>query len=158
MVRFGKKHTFAVEYLVSNKKGRLEGHYCLWVGGHRVGHFDESVLLLSTHYGLVKFKDRLDDLVESDFDRKDPKDIFTIMYFDDFDNGKFLLNLGEGFDDYNFFGIKSGTHVNFVWRLIGRRHHGNPVHDSSIHWFAIPISEFVSVVDEVSFKLQSLSQ
>lgn len=143
----GNKNEFAVEYDVKQVKPYLTGNVCLWIGNSYIGYFHEEVMLNSVRASLCNLKRRLNELQEHEFENKSVKEIFEFIYSDRNDNGKFLLNLGESFDDFSVSVFKKNEFLTFIWRLTDKPFFEYPDYKKDIRSKTVPISIFLNVID-----------
>lgn len=143
----GNKSNFAIEYNILRYKPYLMGNFAIWLGNTYIGYFEEEVMLSSIQHSLQQLHNRLSELDNNSFEGKDITEIHNLIYSGRIDNGKYLLSLGESFDDFSLFVFKRKDSVNFVWKLHKDTFFDYPDYDTNINHKAVKIADFVSVVN-----------
>ena len=145
--KIGSKNEFAIEYSVSRREPYLMGHFCFWIAGMAVGYFQEETMLSSIQNALSALKNRINETQNPEFTEKSAQEVYSLVYSGEIDNGKYLLNLGESFDDFSFFMFKEDDSVNLVWKLHEQPFFDYPDYTMGVNCKKIPISLFFSIVE-----------
>ncbi len=149
MRTIGSKEIFAIEMEITTVKPYLMGKLCLWIGGVRVGTFDDEVMLLTIKSSLDSFLNEFDEIKNPEFTRMTDEDLFSLMYSDDFDNSPYLLHLGESFDDFSFFAFTAEDEVHFVWKLQDKPYFSYPNYPEGVIHKKVKIKEIAEVIQNV---------
>ncbi|MGD9368243.1 MAG: hypothetical protein PVH87_21260 [Desulfobacteraceae bacterium] len=142
----GKKSEFAIEYAIKTRVPYLMGNLRLWLGGMYVGYFNEDIMLSSAQHILMHLRGRINELNNEVFTTKKVEEIYNLVYSGKIDNGKYLLNLGDSFDDFSFFVFLRGNQINFVWKLHKEPFFDYPNYKNNINHKEIDISVFSEIV------------
>src|SRR5689334_21915385 len=108
----GRKAEFAIEYTIAHGAPNDLGHCRLWIGGQFLGCIEDTGILGATAHIL----NRLENRKEIHFPPSvlnSPQKLFTRISRNHRLNDECLLNLGEGFDDFEAFAFR--TRSNFVF-------------------------------------------
>lgn len=142
----GNKENFAIESEITTTKPYLMGKLCLWIGGIQVGTFDDEVMLLTIKASLTNLLEELDEIKKHEFVGMKDEDVFNLIYDDEFDNGPYLLHLGESFDDFSFFAFATEDEIHFFWQLHDKPYFSYPNYPEGIIHKKVKINEVAEVV------------
>lgn len=151
----GSKSEFAIEYSIRKHTPYLMGNIIIWLDNHFLGYYDEEVMLLPIQNSLTLFVNRLDALENENYDVLSVSDLYQVIYFSDIDNGKYLLSLGESFDDFSIFGYKKRDNILIVWKLHDDPFFEYPNYSEEIHCKEISIAEFAKTINDFQSSLDS---
>ncbi len=144
----GEINSFAIECDVTKVSPHLMGHLCLWIGGIKVGAYEDEVMLSNVKAALDRIIAGLDGRQNLDFSKMSKESLFSLIYDGDFDNSRYLLQLGESFDDFSLFAFTASDEINFIWKLHDDPFFSYPNYPKDILHKKVKISELVSIVED----------
>lgn len=110
-VIIGNKSTIGIE--TDNLRNGCLSNVRLWIGNKAIGSFEESQSLKVLSSQLKHVIESRSNLIDDELASKGAEDL--LLHFDS--NGRFLLALGECFDDFHICAAKNSENIVFVWQL-----------------------------------------
>ncbi len=144
----GEINTFAIECDVTKTNPYLMGHLCLWIGGIKLGAYEDEVMLSSVKAALDRIIVGLDQRQNLNFTKIDKDDLFALVYDEDFNNSQYLLHFGESFDDFSLFSFTTSDEIHFIWKLHDNPFFSYPHYPKEILHKKVKIEEFVKTVQD----------
>ncbi len=149
----GNKTDFAIEYKLNQVDPYIMGNVCMWINGKYVGYFDEEVMITAFQVALNNTVARLNELRNEQFETKHIKDIVTLICRDIDENGKYILSLGESFDDFVIYVFCKNNKVYFIWQLIENPFFDYLNYNKGLQCEAISNEIFIQVIALLNEKL-----
>lgn len=113
----GRKSNFAIEYEITNKTYYLMGSACLWIGGYKVGTYQE-VMLMCTTAQLQQIIETIELRKSPEFLKLSDNEIFDYIFGDsEVDNGLYLVSLDESYDHFIMIAYLVDNMIHFIWRI-----------------------------------------
>ena len=139
----GNKDKFGVEYSVVSSNRYVMGYMRLWIEGKSVGAF-QDVNILSTVLRQLEIGD-FESINGCCFDKYCPGDLYDLFLSNDF--YRYVLILGNAFDDFYMYWYACGNKLNFLWKIVD-----NPYFEYSdsreVQFASVGCDEFMGVVSE----------
>jgi hypothetical protein len=154
-ITFGSKEFFAIDYHINDHKSMM-GNVRIWIHNIYVGYFDEEVPLLTVQYSLDNLSKRLDQLTDPNLKqaKNEGKDLFKVILSLS-ENGKFMVTLGESFDDFSVFVFKDGSFLQFLWKFCENPFFKYPNYPEGQHTAIIDATYFKTVVEQAQIFIQN---
>ncbi|ODC03036.1 hypothetical protein BFW38_05220 [Terasakiispira papahanaumokuakeensis] len=106
----GNKDDFAIEYEKTHENKYLMGRLILWINGFQIGTLDDEQMLSATNHQLKKLKSEEINISQIPINKNE---LLKIIKNDD----RFLLNLGDTFDDFWILVCSVEDCITIFWEL-----------------------------------------
>jgi len=146
----GDKQSFAIEYMAVKTDPYLVGNCCLWIGGLRVGCFDDEATLYSIVSQLYEHVTRLKKHDYAPFNSVSDEEAYDLIFGGqmEIENSHCLLHLSETFDDFHFACINNNGSAKFLWKLDKEPYADYPDYGHDLHVYELPIDTLEGVVQD----------
>jgi len=152
----GDKNNFAIEYIICKTKPHLMGKFCLWVNNIYIGDKDEEVMLLSVNHYLKIRMSQLYVLENDIIKEMPPSKVYEYIYNEKYNHTRYLLNLGESFDDFSTIIYLVNDCINFIWKIYEDSAYKYPDYPIGINSASVDLDEFSNIVNQFSSAIDSI--
>lgn len=145
--------SFAIEYAIESNSPKKMGKIRIWLKGNYLGAYDDVNILSVTLHQLEKLSPEcLEEIVAKG---KSEEEIYSYIKSGTCaDNGKFMLSLGESFDDFSIVVYLSGEKIKFLWELHEDPFYTYPNYPRGLLSADIPVETLREVISEFRRELE----
>lgn len=147
---FGRKDIFAIEY---RRESQKRGFFRLWINGKYLGSIEDAAYFSYVQGGLQNILINTSKLQDFPFAQESAdgamkKFIESKNEIRNFKMDRYIVHLGESFDDFFIFSFVVGDQIHFVWKLVEEPFFNYPNYPVGAQNEIIKIQYFEAIVNE----------
>lgn len=143
----GDRLHFGIEYQMDSNVRPIIGKIRLWLEGRSVGYFDGRTHLSSTVFQLEDVD--FDHIEGCQFSGMSANQVYDLIESGSVANSRrYLIILGDSFDDFLIYRYVCGDSIYFVWRLVDRPCLNYPGYPVGVQCARVLYCDFQKVVAE----------